>query len=69
MLLNGCQVMPFLETDGHPVGRLLRLAGTSDVVDGHVVHIAGPREIFTSDSGDLEVLAEHSQHRPPIRPV
>lgn len=58
-LLRGCDIAAFTPTQAHAVGALLAANGSSDVVDAHVVVIAGDRgaSILTSDTGDLESLA------------
>ena len=59
-LLEGCDVAAFAPESAHRVGELLRKAGTSDVVDAHLVSVAGERSatIVTSDGRDLEALVE-----------
>ena len=58
--LRGCVVEPFVAEHAHEVGSLLRLAGTDDVVDGHLALVAGAASasvIRTSDVGDLTKLS------------
>lgn len=57
--LQGCVVVGFEGRQAHAVGRLLAATGSSDVVDAHVVLVAGElgAPILTSDPGDLEPLA------------
>lgn len=56
-VLKAVQVHPL--EDGRAVGRLLGLAGVSDVVDAHVVLLGAglSQTVLTSDTGDLEALA------------
>lgn len=60
-LLRGCEVTSFRVDQSHDVGSLLARAGTTDVVDAHLVIIAAEREltIHTSDPGDIRKLANH----------
>lgn len=57
--LRGCEVVPFSGAEAHAVGSLLAEVGTSDVVDAHLVVVAGPGPsvILTSDPKDLRRLA------------
>ena len=54
--------------DGQAVGRLLSLAGTSDVVDAHLVLVALRLEdaILTGDAGDLELIVAALGSKGPI---
>ncbi len=66
-VLRDVRVHPFL--DGRRVGRLLGDAGTSDVVDAHLVLLAVELEegIVTGDPGDLRRLAAtFGTHAPTI---
>jgi hypothetical protein len=67
--LRGCQVEQFRAEQAHEVGALLGQAGSSDVVDGHVVVVAAARSatIWSSDVGDLRRLAAQLQAAPEIR--
>lgn len=58
--LSGCAIEPFVEIDARDVGRLLRNAGVSDIVDAAVVLSAAKRgdAIVTSDPNDIRKLAE-----------
>jgi len=58
-LLAGCEVVPFSATEAHPTGGLLARAEMSDVVDGHLVLIAGAAgaRVLTSDPDDLGRLS------------
>ncbi len=64
-LLKGCFIESFDENAGRAVGRLLRDAGTSDVVDAHVVLTAlrYRAAVFTSDPDDLQRLADTTKVR------
>lgn len=57
--LRGCHVEPFGGEQAHAVGALLSQAGTSDIVDAHVVLTAAAASatIRTSDPSDLRRLA------------
>ncbi len=54
-LLRGCDIAGFPSEDAKSVGVILAKAGTSDVVDAHVLLIALRREavIVTSDPNDI----------------
>lgn len=59
-LLRGCEVVGFGPAEAHEVGALLGRAGTSDVVDAHVV-LTGARygaAAVTSDIADLRRLSD-----------
>ncbi|WP_434447807.1 PIN domain-containing protein [Lentzea sp. E54] len=60
MLRRMCQPVPFTEDVAEAVGRLLALAGTSDVVDAAVVIAAVSNNcaVLTSDPADLGKLAD-----------
>ena len=64
-LLKGCGIESFDENAGRAAGRLLHDAGTSDVVDAHVVLTAlrYRAAVFTSDPDDLERLAAGTKVR------
>jgi len=57
--LRGCDVVAFAPADAHTVGALLGVVGTSDVVDAHVVVVAGASaaDVLTCDEDDLRALA------------
>ncbi len=59
-LLRGCAIVGFAPHEVHEVGNLLGRAGTSDVVDAHVVLTGGRCEatVITSDLEDLERLSD-----------
>lgn len=64
--LRGCEVVAFGPDDAHGVGRLLAASSSADVVDAHVVLLAGQANalVLTSDPSDLVTLAE--QMREPV---
>lgn len=66
--LRGCDVAPFDAEEAHVVGALLGDAGTSDVVDAHVVLVAARRGtgVLTGDVEDLSRLANHADDDVPI---
>lgn len=58
MLLRGVDERTLTSDQARLVGRLLRRAGTADVVDGTIVDIANDGdEILTSDPADIRALA------------
>ena len=58
MLLRGVDERILTSDQARLVGRLLRRAGTADVVDGTIVDIANDGdEILTSDPADIRALA------------
>ena len=69
--LRGCEVVPFSPGTAHDVGALAGTAGTADVIDAHVVLVAGSIEaaVLTSDREDLSRLAGHLPTAPPIIPL
>jgi predicted nucleic acid-binding protein len=58
--LRGCDTVALTPDDAHEVGALLCRAGTSDVVDAHLVVTAARTSsaVLTSDPHDLRRLAE-----------
>lgn len=57
-LLRGVDERDLTSDQARLVGRLLRRAGTADVVDGTIVDIANDGdEILTSDPADIRALA------------
>jgi predicted nucleic acid-binding protein len=66
--LATCKIVDFVDGDAHAVGHLLARAGTSDVIDAHVVLLAARTEsnVITSDVSDIEVLAAHSGATVPV---
>lgn len=69
--LRGCHVEPFTREEAHAVGALLAQAGSTDVVDAHVVLTAAARSatIVTSDVHDLRRLNAQLPVRLEIRSV
>jgi hypothetical protein len=59
--LRGCDVVAFTADRAHDVGALLRATGTADVVDAHLIVVAGPTgaTVLTADEDDLSRLAAH----------
>jgi hypothetical protein len=59
-LLRGCEIVGFSPDQSHLVGMLLGQAGTSDVVDAHVVVTAAKDNstVLTSDPDDLRHLSD-----------
>jgi hypothetical protein len=57
--LRGCDVVAFTPTQAHAVGALLGAAGATDVIDAHVVLVAGASgsDVLSSDEEDLIPLA------------
>jgi hypothetical protein len=60
--LRGCETAAFASKEVHEVGVLLARAGTADVVDAHVIVVAGKsmRTVLTADPDDLRQLAAAS---------
>ena len=58
-LLRGCEIVAFAPEEVHEVGELLGRAGSSDVVDAHVVVTASRygTSVITSDEEDLGRLS------------
>ena len=69
--LRGCEVDPFGRDEGGAVGALLGAAGTSDVVDAHLVLVAARTGaiVLTSDLDDLSQLSEKLPSPVPLRRV
>jgi len=69
--LRGCDVVAFRPDDSHEVGVLLNKAGSSDVVDAHVMVVAARtgQVVLTSDLPDLSSLAAHTRPAVEVRPV
>lgn len=68
MLRRMCKPVPFTEDVAEAIGRLLAIAGTSDVVDAAVVIAAVSHNcaVLTSDPGDLGKLADAVGVRVPL---
>jgi hypothetical protein len=69
--LRGCEVVAFLPDQAHDVGALLGKAGTSDVVDAHLVFSAAiaTSTVLTSDVDDLRKVADYLPTQVSIRRV
>jgi predicted nucleic acid-binding protein len=69
--LRGCEVMPFAPEDAHEVGALLAATRTSDVVDGHIVMLAGKSgsTVVTGDVADVRRLASRLPSPVPVMPT
>jgi len=57
--LRGCDVVSFAPSQAHEVGALLAATGSADVVDAHLVLVAGASgaTVLTSDEADLFSLS------------
>lgn len=57
--LRGCDVQPFAPDQAHKVGALLWMAGSTDVVDAHLVLVAHSYRamMLTADQEDLSRLS------------
>lgn len=69
--LRGCDVKAFRAAEAHDVGALLGASGSTDVVDAHVVLVAGASAatVVTSDPDDLSLLAGALLSPVRIRPL
>ena len=69
--LRGCDVVAFAPAQGHAVGALLAAAGATDVVDAHVVLVAGAlgADVLSSDTHDLSPLAAKLPSPVRVHPV
>ena len=65
--LRGCDTVAFTPAQAHAVGALLGAADAADVVDAHLVLVAGGSgaSVLTSDKDDLSPLSSHL--RSPVR--
>ncbi len=70
-LLRGCEVVALVPEEVHEVGELLGRAGSTDVVDAHVVVTASRRglSVITSDAEDLGRLSDCLQARVAVHQV
>ena len=71
LILQSCDVVAFAEDDAAPVGRLLALSGTTDVVDGFVAVTAAESEaaVVTSDPDDIvRLLGALGVNLPVLKP-
>jgi predicted nucleic acid-binding protein len=68
LTLQSCDIVPFGQEDIGPVGKLLALSGTSDVVDGLVAITAAGNgaTVVTSDPGDISRLLNVIGVRVPV---
>ncbi|HUY61314.1 MAG TPA: twitching motility protein PilT [Candidatus Dormibacteraeota bacterium] len=57
--LRGCEVVSFAPSEAHEVGALLAAAGSADIVDAHLVLVAGTSRatVLTADVADLTSLS------------
>ena len=71
LLLRGCEVVALVPEEVHEVGELLGRAGSTDVVDAHVVVTASRRglSVITSDAEDLGRLSDCLQARVAVHQV
>jgi hypothetical protein len=69
--LRGCEIVAFPPEQAHEVGSLLGKAGTSDVVDAHLVVTAAQTRstLLTGDPDDLVHLSKQLPTRVPIRQI
>lgn len=69
--LRGCEITAFGDNQAHEVGALLGRAGTSDVVDAHVVVTAAETvsTVLTGDLADLSLLSSHLQQSIEVRSI
>jgi hypothetical protein len=70
-VLRGCEIVGFGAGQSHDVGALVGSAGTSDVVDAHVVVVASASRstILTSDVDELRRLSEQLTMPVPVQRV
>jgi len=68
-VLSGCRIEEgFAERDARRIGAWLARSETTDVVDAHVVAVAG-NVIYTEDVGDLRRIAGVADQPPDVLPV
>lgn len=69
--LRGCDTVAFTTAQAHAVGALLGAAGAGDVVDAHVVLVAGAAgaSVLTSYEDDLSPLSSLLPSPVPIIPI
>jgi predicted nucleic acid-binding protein len=69
--LRGCEIVAFSPEQAHEVGSLLGKAGTSDVVDAHLVVTAAKTRstLLTGDPDDLVHLSNQLPTQVPIRQI
>ncbi|PZS16877.1 MAG: hypothetical protein DLM54_10570 [Acidimicrobiales bacterium] len=72
-MLSGCWIEEgFSEHDAHRIGSWLASSGTTDVVDAHVVAVAGHSAgsvAYTDDVEDLRSVARVADQQVTIQPV
>jgi predicted nucleic acid-binding protein len=68
LALRSCDIIPFEQSHAGPVGRLLALSGTSDVIDGFVAFAAAEigATVVTSDTQDIKHLLHVMRVRLPL---
>jgi predicted nucleic acid-binding protein len=66
--LRGCEIVAFGGDDAHGIGALAGRSGSADVVDVHLVATAHRLGVgvVTSDTGDLEPIADALRPRVPL---
>lgn len=59
--LRGCQIEALTPDQAHDIGALMGRAGTADVVDAHLMIVAGASSstVLTPDLDDLRALSSH----------
>ena len=69
--LRGCDTVAFTPAQAHAVGALLGAADAADVVDAHLVLVAGElgASVLTSDKDDLSPLSSHLPSPVRILPI
>ena len=69
--LRGCEIVAFSPDQAHEVGALLGKAGTSDVVDAHLVVCATvtTSTVLTSDLDDLRKISSNMVTPVPVRSI
>jgi len=69
--LRGCEIVAFSPDQAHEVGALLGKAGTSDVVDAHLVVCAAvtTSTVLTSDLDDLRKISSNVVTPVPVRSI
>ncbi len=69
--LRGCEIVAFSPDQVHEVGALLGKAGTSDVVDAHLVMCAvvTTSTVLTSDPDDLRPILSNVVTPVPVRGI
>jgi len=68
LTLRSCDIVPFEREHAGPVGKLLAMSGTSDVVDGFVAFTAAQigATVVTSDTQDIKRLLHAMGIRLPL---